>query len=677
MAAESNVGARLLLIGKDGVLAGIREITGATAQMNAEIAAGGRASKVAAAGYAEQGAGLEALQAKMAMYEKQLGTVNAETDALARVGKIAFFSLAAAGAAWTYESIKWAQNYQTELVRLRTQAGLTVSAMNQIGAAAMRNSAALGTTPTAYLQAAYHPASTGMSTQQVISITNYAAMASAISGAPLEDTTNAITGVMKAYGYKGSGEHTTALLNAVVGAGNMRFADLNAALGSGIASVAKTYGVSPTSWGGALARLTDVGTPPAMAGTHLRMALALLGAPTSESAKLLTAAGMGTSQATAASGAMASALVAAGLNTTQVSAALRNNSGAGGIYNALELLHKGLSAGGLSPALQGDTISRAFGGGKMGTAILQLYSNLPALQRKSGQIEGNATNKRFMSDWAQTTQTLNFQLHRLGGELETVGTAFGKDVLPYVTDAVKVFTDLLTVMGHNKALVIGLGTAITAILVPAIGVYLYRALLGQGSAIRAVLNAYMRLIGGQTAEQVALSRTDAALATNDVALRTNTGALTSDDAAALGRTGGAGRLGTLGKVAAGVGVAAAGVTAYQLTTSYLNSTKQKGLGHDVIGAGVDVANWLGLGPKQVAQQQTHSLLGPATVSWLQEIASGEIHDKSMSAAGAGSELSLGGFSVHPLSQAHVHVYIDGKDVTRATVKHVKSTAARK
>ena len=41
MAAESNVGARLFLIGKDGVLAGLKEITAATAKLNAEVAAGG------------------------------------------------------------------------------------------------------------------------------------------------------------------------------------------------------------------------------------------------------------------------------------------------------------------------------------------------------------------------------------------------------------------------------------------------------------------------------------------------------------------------------------------------------------------------------------------------------------------------------------------------------------
>jgi TP901 family phage tail tape measure protein len=663
VAAESNVGARLLLIGKDGVLAGIREITTATANLNRTIAAGADSSKVAAAGYAEQGAGLEALGAKMELYQTQLGAVSAETDALARVGKVAFYSFAAAGAAWTFESIKWAQSYQTELIRLRTQAGLTVGAMNAVGAAAMKNAAALGTTPTAYLQAAYHPASTQMSTQQVISITNYAAMASAISGAPLEDTTNAITGVMKAYGYKGSGEHTTALLNAIVGAGNMRFADLNSALGSGIASVAKTYGVSLTSMGGALARLTDVGTPPAMAGTHLRMALALLGAPTSKSAKLLTAAGMGTSQASGASSAMASALVAAGLNTTEVSAALRDNSGAGGIYNALELLHRGLTAGGLSPQLQGNMISSAFGGGKMGTAILQLYSNLPALQRKSGQISGNATNQRFMSDWADTTKTLNFQLHRLGGELQTIGTAFGKDVLPGVTEGIKVFTNFLDVIGKNKALIVALGGAITAVLVPAIAVYLKRALLSSQGSIMAVLNAYKRLILGQTEEDASLARMDAALAANDAALRTNAAAARTDGLSPLAGAApkitkaapvaaGMGGSGVLGLAALGGGIYAAArdtkaILAGKAAWDPLHITKYV--------RGTEINHGLAVGFDYGRHQIAHA----ASSLW------DDLTDHHPT-------------TTPPRTRAHIvaHVYIDGKQVTATVKQNVKRTANR-
>jgi TP901 family phage tail tape measure protein len=685
MAAESNVGARLLLIGKDGVLAGIKEITAATARLNAEIASGAGASKTAAAGYGEQAAGLEALQLKMATYETQLGVVNAETNTLAKVGKVAFFTLAAAGAAWTYESIKWAQNYQTALVQLRTQAGLTVVAMNQIGAAAMRNAASLGISPTAYLQAAYHPASTGYGVAQTIAITNYGAKLAAIGGASPEDTVNSLTATTKAFGFKTSQtEHTAALLNAVVGAGNMHWSDLNSALSSGVASTAKTFGVGLPSVGGALARLTDIGTPAAQAGTRLRMALALIGGPSQQSDKLLTAVGLDTSQRTAAQGAMASALVSAGLTTTQLSGALRNNSGAGGIYNALELLHNSLK--GMSPEAQSALLSRAFGGGRMGTSIMQLYNNLPALKSKSAQIQGGATNKRFMEDWAKTTETLNFQLHRLGGELQTIGTAFGKDVLPYVTDGVKLFTDLLSIVGHNKVELMLLGTAVTAILVPAIGLYLKRALLSSEGAIMSVFRAYQRLIFGQTEEQLALQRTNIILAEQTGA--TNTLA-TADErlgatSATAGRTGGLAGLGggvggILGKLGLGAfgaytaGSLIRGSAGSAISTHQSNAANLRTLLGDA-GEGAIAGGTIG---------SVIPIIGTgigATAGALAGTIYGERHQIASALTHGWDDLFGGGSSAPPpRTRAHIvaHVYIDGKDVTAATKQNVQRTAARK
>ncbi len=387
MAAESNVGARLLLIGKDGVLTGIREITAATADLNKTIASGAASSRTAAAGYAEQGAGLEALQVKMEAYETQLGVVSAETDALARVGKVAFLTLAAAGAAWTYESIKWAQSYQTALTQLRTQAGLTVTAMNAIGSAAMRNAASLGISPTAYLQAAYHPASTGFGVGETIAITNYGAKLAAIGGASPEDTVNSLTSVMKAYGF-GTAQtgHTAALLNAIVGAGNMHWSDLNSALALGhrvdgqdlrrvsCPRSAARWPASPTS-----------ARPPRRPGPGCAWRSPSSVLPPRSPTSCSRRPGSIPPRPRRRLSAMASALVSAGLTTTQLSGALRNNSGAGGIYNALELLKRSLSAGGLSPELQGDLIARAFGGGRMGTSIMQLYRTCPRWLRSPGR----------------------------------------------------------------------------------------------------------------------------------------------------------------------------------------------------------------------------------------------------------------------------------------------------
>lgn len=688
MAAESNVGARLLLIGKDGVLAGLREITTATANLNREIASGATSSKVAAGGYGEQAVGLEALQTRMALYQDQLGTVSAETDALAKVGRVAFLSLAAAGVAWTAESIKWATNYQTALTQLRTQAGLTVTAMNAIGAAAMRNAASLGISPTAYVQAAYHPASTGFSTNESIAITTQGARLAAIGGANPEDTVNSLTSTMKAYGFgTGQTEHTAALLNAIVGSGNMHWSDLNSALSSGIMSTAKTFGVGLPSVGGALARLTDLGTPAAQAGTRLRMALALLGAPTQESDKLLTAAGMDTTQATAASSAMASALVAAGLTTTQLSGALRDNKGAGGIYNALELLHKNL--GHLSPETQSALISRAFGGGRMGTSIMQLYGNLPALQAKSGQIDKGSTNKRYMEDWSATTKTLTFQLHQLGAELETLGTQFGTAVLPWVTKGISGFTGLLKVIDQNKVLAFGLAGVITATLVPAIGLYLYRAMFSAGGAIRSVIGGYQRLIFGQTEEQVALARTNGILAeqtglTNGLA-GADTRLAGASEETALGRSGGLAGLGggIGGKLLTAGALAGGGIIAGSLIRGSAGATlsSKETTANQIRTVLGDMGEGAGIGAAVGSFIPGVGTLVGAGVGAAAGGIYGERHQIGH-ALSSGWDDVFGGGSSSPAparTRAHLvaHVYIDGKEVTKAVTKNVKSSAARR
>lgn len=689
MTAESNVGARLLLIGKDGVLAGLKEITAATARLNAEIAAGAKSSAVASAGYDEQMAGLARLGVVMDSYEARLAASAAGTDALARVGKVAFFSMAAAGAAWTYESIKWATQYQTQLTRLRTQAGLTVTAMNAIGKAAMSNAAALGTTPTAYVTAAYHPASTGYGAKQTIAITNNAAKLAAIGGGDLEDTVNSITGLSKIYGLnkKTTPQSMTAFVNAVIGAGNMRVPDFNSALSTGVFESGKTFGISKQAVGGILAYLTDRTIGAAQAGTRTRMGISLLGAPSAQAVKDLTAAGMAETSAKNLASSVYSTLSAAGLSTTQLSYALRDNKGGGGIVNALSLLHKKLDAGGMDQEAQAAFISKVFGGGRTGSALVAAYQNLPGLAQKTTQIDKNSSNKKFMEDWAATTKTLNFQLHSLGGEFETIGTQFGQDVLPTVSTGIRLFTDLLKILDKNKALAIGLGTAVTAVLVPAIGVYLYRALLSSGGAIRTVIRGYGGLISGQTAEQLSLARTDASLAATTGATERLAGA----DAGLAGssRTGGLAGLGggmggmlIKGAALAGGGYLAGslirGKNGATLSSGQSTSGKIRTVGGDIIegaGIGAGIGTLIPIPGLSTALGAGIGAVAGGVYGERHQIGSALDRGWDDLFGGGGSKQSSATPARKLIVQNHITVEIDGKKVTKAVTKRTKATAA--
>lgn len=181
---------------------------------------------------------------------------------------------------------------------------------------------------------------------------------------------------------------------------------------------------------------------------------------------------------------------------------------------------------------------------------MQMYDNVPGLEQKRSQINKNATGAKFNQDWIDTTKTLAFQMHRLDGEVHTLGISFGKELLPPVTKVIEGFTDLLGFLDKNKGVAIALGAAITGVLVPAIGVYLKGALLSTNGAIMTTVKGYGNLIGIQSAEKRSILGLDASLAGEDAALSANDRALLTNRAAGAGGVGGMGGAGVLDQGAA-------------------------------------------------------------------------------------------------------------------------------
>lgn len=687
MSGESNVGLRILIMGKDAALAGVKELTAAAAKMNAEIAAGGASSKVAAAGYKEQEAGLVALQAKMDLYQKNLAGVAAETDAVAKVGKTAFFTLAAAAAVWTAESTKWATSYQQQLTRLNTQAGVHLSIVKQIGAYAMANAASVGLSPTAFVQAAYHPASAQMSKSQVESITMNAARLAAMGGpgTNVEDTTNAVTGIAKIYGL--GGKKSAAFANAVIGSGNMSVSDFNALTGTGIFEAGKTFGVSKESIGGLAAYLTDRSVGAAQAGTRSRMGISLLAAPSAASMTALTAAGLSSATAKGLQASTNSTLAAAGLSTSQLSYALRDNSGGGGVVNALTLLKSHLTASGMNETEQGIFISKIFGGGRSGSAMEAGYENLSGLSSKTQQIKGLDKTSTFNKDWIEQTKTLHFEMEKLGATVETLGTQFGLKLLPPLTKAVGMFTSLLSFMDKNKGVALALGGAVTAVLVPAMGVYLKGALLSTNGSIMRVVRGYGNLIGIQSEAQRSIAGVDGALAGEDASLAVNDRALLTNSADSRGLGGGGlgGSAGIGSKLLKGGMYAAGGVLAggmirgsngSTINPNQTNSQKLRtffgdtaegagigaGIGSIIPGVGTVIGGVAG-GAAGALYSERHTIGSTLKSGW-DDLFGGGQH-----ASTAPNSRPL---TVHN----YVTVEIDGKEVTKKVVKQTKRTAAR-
>lgn len=634
MAAESNVGIRLFLIGKDAVIGGLKEVSAGVAKTAATIDKMAASQKGLAAATSESevetesftvrlkaardagmaygeawdfatkqmeeaavaarvldaelvGMGKDALTA--AALNKDVAAKNAAAmDSMAAVGKKTFFGLTAAAAVIGYESIKWASAYQTQLTRLGTQAGLTATQVASIGRAAMSNAAALGITPTQYVEAAYHPASAGLGVATSIGITEQAANLTAISGANVDDNANSLTSLMKVYGLKGpkNAAKQAAFVNAVVGSGNMKLTDLNKAIGTAVFTTAKGFGVSEGSVGSALAFMTDRGVGATQAGTRLRMGLALMGAPSQIAAKYEADAGLSTVQQNKANNAMTAMLQASGLTTTRLADDMRKNGGKNGIYNALEDIKTSLTRGGVDKKLQASFISRTFGGGRSGTAVQLLYDNLPQVNKKTSQINRLDNQKKYLDDLAKAHATLAFQVHALSASFQTLGITLGNALIPVMKVVTTLLRGVTGFLEKNKAVAVGLATAITLVLVPAIGVYLKRALLSTGGSINTVIKAYGRLFGAQAAEDASIGVEDAALATNDASLATNDAALISNDAAEVSNI--ASRGGAIGGVlkflggkgGVVVGAAAADYGMHLLgshATSVINNEKAKTL----------------------------------------------------------------------------------------------------
>jgi TP901 family phage tail tape measure protein len=656
MTAEGNIGARITLIGKAAALGTYTELSAAQARYNASIVEGTAAFK----GYTFEQA-VAANRAKVSA---------GQTAAAASVGKASILALGAAFGVVAYEGIKNYTKFQSLITQLNTQAGMTVSGMNAVAAAARNVNTAPGASPEAFAAAAYSPASTGFDSTDTIAIVAAAQKEAMISGASLTDTVNSLTSTMKSYDlHAGSAAKTQAQLNAIVGAGNMHFQDLNSAMSTGIMSTAQLFGVSIPSVGAALSYMTDRGVPAQQAATRLRMSLTLMGAPTAESLKVLTASGVSAAAATTQTTAMSKALQMAGVSYTMLASDMRKPDG---IIVALQDLKKHLDAGGVSADMQAATLSRAFGGGRSGSAIMQLYSNLPGGAAKYDQIQRGSQTGVFNADYAKAMDTQAAKVKVLDANWHAFTVTLGKDLVPTLSVVTSGLGDVFGFLSKNSWAVYGLAGLVTGVLGPAMGVYLVGKFAAAGGAISKVIGFYtdmigkfLRFIGVLGAEDVAIATNDAALASNDAALAANTAAEVADAGAgganAASKAAGLARFLPFGLTAGGLG--AVGVTAGVAAGA-------AAVGYGIYGALSGFGN-AGNTNLPTPQAWNHPVAPQALA---QSIATQfNPLGPGIAPAAPTATTALGPASTAPI---HTHIYIDGKEVLSAVSAQTKARAAR-
>lgn len=332
------------------------------------------------------------------------------SDAMSRVGRI-MTGVGAVMAGVGYVSAKAAIDFQQSMERIHTQAGVAQGGVDQMSksvlAFAQSGKAMQG--PNDLANALYHIASVGIrQTVPAMKVLKIASEGAAVGGSDLEDTSSALAAAMVAtHAPVQQAGHVMAILNATVGAGNMRMQDLVQAMGRGIIPAFQQVGLNIKDAMGALAVFTDAGINASSAAAQVSTALHFLTHPTAAATKELGALNMSSYQ------------MAEDMHKPQ------------GLLVALRDLKAHLDAlpGGSSGIEAGQVLGTLFPGGR-GRIMLTLFQNLDRYQNKLGQVSKNS--KDFSQDVAAQQATAAFKLHAAWTQIQATMIKFGATLLPII-----------------------------------------------------------------------------------------------------------------------------------------------------------------------------------------------------------------------------------------------------
>lgn len=405
----------------DGQRAAIADLVASSAALRADL------DETATAIGAESDS-LDAATVKI----KAAGDANEETGAsAAAMGSKAKMGALAIAAGLVYATVE-ASKFQSQVTRLYTAAGLTGVKMSVVSTDLLNLGDKVGYTGTEMAEAMYHPISAGLSFAAALKVVGDSAELARIHGADLADTTYALSSVMKAYNLQASQVgNTSALLNAIVGEGDMTFQDFIESV-KNWAPTGASMGISIRSMGAAIAYLTDRGNSAEVASTRLTMGLSMVTSGSKAANTYLSALGVTSASVALKNKTLADVMNAAGLTTNRLAKDLKQPDG---IYYALHDLQGAFRKSGLSAEQANQVMAKLFGGGRSDKAILSLMQNLDGLRAKYGQIGhavggfGNSVHKAYA--------TAGIEAHRVWAGIQNLAIAFGKLLLPAVSDVLK------------------------------------------------------------------------------------------------------------------------------------------------------------------------------------------------------------------------------------------------
>lgn len=387
---------------------------------------------------------------------------------LAKVGIVAGTAAIAIGGI----TVHWADEFQTQMTRLYTAAGLTNKQLQsvhmtsgQLNDAVLKLGNQVGMTGTQMAEALYHPISAGLDLKSSLETVKFAAEEAQISGASLDDTTYSLSSVMKAFNFSAADAGPTmASLNAIVGEGDMRFQDFNESI-KNWAPTAAQMGISVNSMGAGLAYLTDRGNSAEVAATRMTMGISMMTTPSQKATKMLVALGVASTDVKASSKAMQAAMKKAGITQNQLALDLKKPDG---LYVALHDLKSSLEKAGVSGTEADSVLAKIFGGGRSDKAIMSLMQNLDGLKDKYDAISHDSSPKKFATAWETTQKTFHVQVKKTEASLVNLGIRIGTILLPYVQRFLGWIQKGVSWLSQHKQAVMILAGALGTALVAAI-----------------------------------------------------------------------------------------------------------------------------------------------------------------------------------------------------------------
>lgn len=598
---------------------------------------------------------------------------------LSTVGGAALLGIAGAAVGVGVASAAMAVKFQNDMELIRTQAGASQTEVDKMSSAVLNMAGSVGTAPDVLAAGLYHVESAGYRGATALNILKIAAEGAKVGHADLEDVTNALDGAIVS-GIKGVQDYGQAMgaLNAIVGAGDMRMQDLANAMGTGIAATARTAGISLTDVGAALAVFGDNNIRGGRAAIYLRQALTAMDAPSKAAQGALASIGLTSNQLgedlrkpgglTVAMQDLKSHLDATGMDATQQMAVLAHAFGGAKTSTGVEILLSQLDR---LKSKYADISSGAKNFGSDWQAqtktvqfqLDQLGASLEATGIKIGtwlipKLEDVAHFLEATVTWLDKNRDAAYALAAVvGGALTVAIGAFAINTTQKFIDSVGKAASSLSSWLSSSTSTVGLDAAAaqTEADAEAMGTSMSTAATSVEEAMAQMAAAVTAaaeeitasltevdgaiattraeagsplsmggLVGPNGAPLSSAERGAAGTAESVAASGAETGLVTAGEtgagvAAAEGVAGGAGA----GALGASVGLssiipaAVAGAAAYVGTHELLAHTPA---GRGVTAAATGVANFLGVGPQQVAQQHLQADLGPASIQYLERIA---------------------------------------------------------